>query len=283
MTANKTILLTGSGGFAGGNLKEYFLQKGHIITAPRSRDFDFEDTCAVYELFKNNHFDAVVHCGFYGIADPSNIPADILPRNMKIFNNLAKNLPKDSIMLSFGSGAEYDKSADIKNVEESQWRLRKPADLYGQAKQAIASEIEKHPNIFNLRIFGLYGKGEAERRFISYAIRQNLAGQPISMRQNVRFSYLYIEDFCQIAEAFINKAPKAKHINLTPSQSIEILEAAQIVNEISSVKSPINIAQSGLAKEYTGSNKTLLQELPDFKFTSYKDGISKLYKILGGR
>lgn len=278
----KSILITGSGGFAGANLKDYFAAKGHKITAPRSRDFDFEDSAAVAALFKNNHFDAVIHCGFYGISDLANLPADLLPRNMQIFNNLAKNLPPNAVMLNFGSGAEYDKSRNIINAQEGSALISTPSDAYGKAKQAIARETEKYPNIFNLRIFGLYGKGEAQRRFISYAIRQNMAKQAINMRQNVRFSYLYIDDFCRIIQAFINKAPKAKHINLTPTQSIEILEAAQIVNQIGKFQSPINIEQSGMANEYTGSNKTLLQELPSLQFTSYQDGISKLYAIIAG-
>ena len=45
-----------------------------------------------------------------------------------------------------------------------------------------------------------------------------------------------------------------------------------------SFKSEIIIKNEGLNKEYTANNSRLLSQIGQFKFTSYSNGINKLYK-----
>lgn len=275
----KTILLTGSGGFVGKNLKAYLAAQGYNIIAPRSAEFDFTDTAAVLTLAEQTKPDIYVLCGFYGIDNPPSVPPDTIEKNLKIFNNFTA-AANGARIITFGSGAEFDKSRPIVKAKESDLGKVIPQETYGQAKYLISKEIEKHPDIINLRLFGVYGPHEMQHRFITYAIKQNLKRDAININQNVVFDYLYIEDLCKITEAFIERAPKNRFINMTPTQSIDLIKISQIINSVSAFKSPVNIVKQGFNNEYTGDNTVLRAELPNFKFTSYQEGIAKFYEYL---
>lgn len=69
-----------------------------------------------------------------------------------------------------------------------------------------------------------------------------------------------------------------KFINVAPTESIEIVELAKFVNEISDYKSEIIIKSNGLNKEYTADNSKLLKIMCNPSFISYKNGMNRLYK-----
>ena len=282
----KNILLTGAGGFAGQNLKPYLEKHGFNVFAAASKDYDFTDAAVVRKLADLSKADTFVLAGFYGISDPKNIPADIYEVNLKIFNNFLAAAggsgPRDGgkTIFTFGSGAEFDKSKPIVKAKESDLGKNIPADLYGRAKYLLSKEIEKHGNVYNLRLFGTYGPHESAARFPTYAITQNIKKEPIAMRQNVVFDYLYINDFCEIVKTFIQNPPVQRFINMTPGQSISLAEISVLVNEIGGFKSPISAQQPGLANEYTGDNSILRAALPGFKFTSYEEGFKQFYNYL---
>ena len=81
----------------------------------------------------------------------------------------------------------------------------------------------------------------------------------------------------KLIELSCEKGLKHQEFNVTPDESITLLEASNIINEISDFKSEIYIKNDGMNYEYTGDNTFLKENFPDFKFTSYRDGIKKLY------
>ena len=275
----KHILLTGSGGFVGRNLKPFLESVGYKITAPRSADFDFTDKKTVQKLAGEVNPDIYILSGFYGIDNPPAIPPDTIEKNLAIFNNFI-TAANGKMVITFGSGAELDKSRPIVKAAEADLGKFIPQDTYGKAKYFITQEIKKYPNAYDFRLFGVYGPQEMQHRFITYAIKQNIKKEAININQNVIFDYLYIEDLCKIVEAFIKNPPVHRFINMSPGESISLAQAAEIVNEISTFKSPVNIVKAGINNEYTADNTLLREALPDFKFTSYKEGIAKFYRFL---
>ena len=103
--------------------------------------------------------------------------------------------------------------------------------------------------------------------------------EDIVINQNVFFDYLYIDDLCKVVECFINNKPKSKIINVTPTNSIDLVSVSNIINEIGTYKSKIIIKNKNLNYEYTGDNFVLLQEMKNFEFTSYKNGMKKVYRF----
>lgn len=276
---DKTILMTGSGGFIGRNLKPFLERNGFNVIALKSRDYDFTNKDTVASLVKTHQPDLFILAGFYGISDPKNIPADTEQKNLAIFKNFF-NAAGGKPVITFGSGAEFDKSRPIIKAKESDLGKVIPKDNYGRAKYALSQMIKDYPNVLNLRLFGVYGPYEFDSRFITHAAKCNLAHQPITIRQNVIFDYLPVGDLNRIVLEFINKKPSDQFINMTPNKGISLVEISNIINQISDYKSEIIIAKEGYANEYTGDNTLLKKELPSFVFTSYEKGIKNLYNYL---
>jgi len=281
MTKNvRNILITGSGGFVGGNLKKYFKDKYNLLT-PRSFELDCVDKNAVKEYFEQNKIDFVIHCGTVGGARGVQDKDTTIEDNLKMVENILSSKQDDTKIILFGSGAMYGKSRPLHKVKESTIGDFEPLDLYGKSKMIIAEKIKNRKDVLCLNIFACYGYNEKSSRFPTYALTQNLKHEKIEINQNVIFDYLFIEDLCRIVEYFLENEPKFENIiNVTPTKSVSLLEIAKIVNEISDFKSEITIKAETMGNEYTGDNSRLLEEIPDFKFTDMKSGLKALYQYI---
>jgi len=271
------ILLTGSGGFVGKNLKNYLGDKYNLLT-PRSFELNLIDENAVKEYFDNNDIDFIIHCGSTGGARGIDDRDTTIEDNLAMVYNLLKYKKSETRVILFGSGAMYDKNRNLHKVNEDEIGKVVPSDLYGKSKMLIAEKIKDRNDVVCLNIFACYGYGEKENRFPSYAINKVLAGENIEINQNVVFDYLFVEDMQRIVEYFIQKQPDKNIINITPTKSISLLEISQIVNNFREKKVEIFIKNPAMNNQYTGDNSRLLKEIPNFEFTSMEDGIKKLYE-----
>lgn len=272
------ILLTGSGGFVGKNLKEFLSPKYKLMT-PRSYELDLSDLEAVKQYFNTHEIDFVINCSSIGgLRNKADIDVTV-EKNLQMFHNV-KSCLNGRRMIFFGSGAQYDRTRPLCKVRENEIGLYEPKELYGKAKMLIANEIKKTNNILCLNIFGSYGKYELETRFPTYAITQNLKQEPIIINQNVVFDYIYIKDLCNIIEYFIEHVPQNNIINVTPDNSISLKEIAETVNKIGDFKSEIIIKNPVMNNEYTGCNEILKKEFSNIKFTEPITGLTELYNEL---
>lgn len=273
----KNILLTGSGGFIGKQLKKHLTGKYNLYT-PRSYELNLLDRNSVEKYLASNNINLIIHSAAYGVRiTPDATIEDITTPNLIMFENLSKFVSKECTMITFGSGAEYNKSRTLHKIKEENFGESIPTDPYGYSKYLISKSIEKLDNILNLRIFGIYGAGENPSRVTSCIINDNLKHAPIRLRQNVVFDFIWVEDFCKIVEYFVNTQTDEKFINVTPTESISILDLAKIVNSFSEYKSEIIIEKSGLNNEYTGNNSKLLSIIKSLRYTTYKEGMQKLF------
>ncbi len=274
----KNILLTGSGGFIGSHIKEALAGKFNLFI-PRSFQLNLLDKDAVKKYVEDNSIEFIIHSASCGVRiSPEATIDEVAKPNIEMFTNLADLTSKDCPMITIGSGAEYDKSRPLCKINESDFGKSIPKDPYGYSKYLISKMIEERENILNLRVFGIYGSGEDKSRVTSCIVNSNKAKEPIVLNQNVKFDFLYIDDFCKIVEYFVNNPTDEKFINVTPTKSIEILDLAKIVNSFSNYKSEIIVKNPGMNKEYTGDNTKLLSIIKDFAFTSYEDGMKNFYK-----
>ena len=276
----KTIFITGSSGFVGRNLIEYF-QDEYEILAPTHQELDITNSADVLDYFNEHEIDIIIHCANVGGSRKTGYDVgsiDIVDKNLRMFFNLMRAQKQNTKFIHFGSGAEYDKNNYIPQMSEEFFDKYVPMDSYGFSKYIISKYIEKAEGITCLRIFGLYGKYEDySYKFISNSIVKNLLHLPIIINQNVRFSYLLIDDLMKIVANVISQPPRNRFINVTPTDSIELIEIANIINDVSDFQSEIIVNNAGMNREYTGANVCLLEEYADMEFTSYRTGIEKLY------
>lgn len=276
----KKILIAGATGFIGKNLYEYFSDKeGIVLETLNSSKMDFLEEKEVEEYLIDNYFDVIIFCANYGIGrNPMNNETKIMEYNLRMVYNFEKCSQYYGKLLYLGSGAEYDKRYDISNVSEDSIGKSIPSDQYGLYKYIVNSMIRKSDNWYNLRVFGIFGKYEDWRvKYISNLCCKAILDLPLSVRQDLYFDYLWINDFCKIVEYFVNNDMKYKDYNVVSGIKISLIELAEIVRDISGKQLPIYVAKDGVGKEYTADNKRLLSELKDFEYTSIKDSIRELY------
>lgn len=306
------ILILGGNGFIGKNLKEYFATKDDLqVWAPGRAELNCLSEEAVEDYLKAHHFDIVIHGAIFVPHTPEEkVSGKILENDLRMFYNFQKYSDLYGKMFYFGSGAEYDKRSDIVSVREygkvqgesKQGRpsdempagekdiLRGPEEAhripdteYGFAKYIIHQQILKSENIYNFRVFGLFGKYENWRTtFISGACCKAVSGLPISIRKNVYFDYLYIDDFCKIFDRMMRKELKYHEYNMCSGKKYDLLSLAKIVAGISEQKTgkrpEIFVCQEGLAPEYTASNERLLEEIGGYEFLPIDQAVAQLYQ-----
>lgn len=275
------VLITGGSGFVGRNVKEYLVNKGYDIYAPSSKELDCLNEQKVVECLKKGHYDIVLHFAVYGDGiDKSKDGTKILEYNLRIFNNFFIHSDLYGKMIYTGSGAEYDKRYPITSVTEEDLLYHSiPIDQYGLMKYTVNKMIEKSTNIYNLRLFGIFGKYEYwKTKYISNLCCKSLNGLPLSLRKNCYFDYLWIDDFCRLVEMFINLEEPRYHVyNAVSGRKVSLYELAELVNEIAGRKSDIIVCNDGWANEYTADNERIRQELPDWRLTDMHESVADLY------
>lgn len=280
MKIKKTIFIAGGSGFLGRNLKEQ-LMGDYTILAPPHAELDLLDSERVRDYLRKHSFDIVIYCATHNATATSKVDRTLVLRNnLLMFFNVLRCHNLYGRMFYFGSGAEYDKTQNLHLVREEEFDRSVPKDDYGFSKYICSLAIERTPNVYNLRLFGCFGKYEDWRvRFISHAICQSLYGLDITIWQNIFFDYLYIDDLVKIIRWFTEqKNLKFRYYNICTANPIDLLTLAKKVVAISEKKLKIKVEESGLKQEYTGDNTRLLCEMNGFSLTLIDLAIKELYR-----
>ncbi len=273
------ILITGADGFVGKNLKEYLENnKENIIFSPTLEELDLTDSDSAKNYFNNNNIEYVIHSA---TTESKNkiYPKDVCEKNLKMFCNILKYKDKDTYLINLGSGSEYSRPNWIPQMKEEYFDKYIPQDGHSYSKYLISKiiNLSKDKTLINLRIFGIFGKFEDyTNKYISNCIAKNLIGLPIKINQNVIYDYLYIKDFCKIVEHFIKNKPVNNTMNVTPTDSIDLISINDYIQLTLKIKPKIDIIKEGYGREYTGDNTILLKNLRNYKFTPIKESIDEL-------
>lgn len=264
------ILVTGGSGFVGQNILKEFGDK-YTLFAPSHKELDLTDFKSVENYLEKHKITHVIHTAIKG-------GDTVLETTLRMFVNLLQSLDRLEKIIHLGSGAEYGKTRDLKKVKEEEFGTSIPEDSYGLAKYCCSLMSQKEKKIVTLRLFGIYGEYEDYRyKFISNAIVKNLLGIPIKIKQDVVFDYLYIHDFLSVIEHFLLKPCMYQEYNITPTRSIRLTEIVQIINRVTDRPSRVTLVNKGYNFQYTADNTRLKSEMPNLRFTSYEEGIRRLF------
>ena len=241
------ILITGGSGFIARNLSEQ-LHSEYDIVSLNSKELDLLDSLKVFDYIKRKEFDVIIHTAIYdarghSIKDPSRV----LENNLKMFFNLARCKEFFGRMIYFGSGAEFGRENWIPKMREDYFDQHVPVDQYGFSKYIMAKYAQSNSNIYNLRLFGVFGKYDDWRiRFIPNACRKAVLGLPIKFKQNVFFDFIHINDLSNIVKWFIDNKPRKNVYNVCSGKVIDFKAIAEKIIKISGKKLDI--------REYRGDN-----------------------------
>lgn len=272
------ILVTGGSGFIGRNVKESYLSQKYEVLTPTRAELDCSEDDSVENYFKKQNVDVVIHsaakAGHRNAADTSNL----FLTNSRMMFNLLKHQDSWGKLINMGSGAVYDMQNYQPKMQESYFGTRIPKDEHGYNKYIFNKVLPSLKNVYDFRIFGIFGKYEDYAiRFISNAICKTLFDLPITLRQNRKFDYLYIDDLMPVIDHFVTHSPADKSFNITPDHSIALLKIAELVKAASKKDIEIRVAQEGFGLEYSGDNSLLRKEISGLQFTEMETAVEQLY------
>tara|TARA_R110000824_G_scaffold255422_1_gene444378 strand:+ start:1833 stop:2735 length:903 start_codon:yes stop_codon:yes gene_type:complete len=283
---DKKILITGGNGFIARSLYEdlsnsYFAPLQQNVFAPNRSKLDLLNPLEVFQCLRDNQFDVVIHSATY---DPvprfsSKDPDQALEKNLRMFFNIAKHKDYFGKMIFFGSGAEAGRENWVHRMNEQYIESKVPPDQYGYSKHIMSNYAANTDNIYNLRLFGVFGKFDDWRyRFISNACCKAVLDMPITIKKNVYFDYLYMKDLSRIVKWFIESSPKENIYNVCSGETYDYRALAKTILSVSSKDLRISVQDSELGREYSGDNSLLMSEIAGFKYTPIHESIKELYE-----
>jgi GDP-L-fucose synthase len=239
------ILITGSNGVIGSFLSKKL--KDHDVYTPKRNAVDFTNREHVDKLF-NSHsrFDLVIHCSVRGGNRLYHDSWDVLDDNLKMYYNILNHKNNFNKFITFGSGAE----------------IYADDTPYGLSKKAIAKSILDQYNFYNIRIFGLFGEGELDSRFIKANLERYKNNQPIQIYQNKMMDFFYIEDLWKVVEYYMNTEYPPKQIDCCykESKGVDLLDISNMINNLDDHKVDIIIKNQESGEHYIGQSIELNME-----------------------
>lgn len=269
------MLLLGGSGFVGKNMLEHFSSiPGVELDAPRHAELDALDERAVFERLRRCSYDVVLNC--LDCSSTSCGP-DFAEKRLRMFHNLAAHSDLYGKMIYFGSGAEYARHLPIERVDEADFGRAIPLDSYGFALYQMSLTSLMSKNIYNLRLFGIFGPHENwGRRFISGCICRALEGLPLTLRQNRLMDYLDVRDLALMTEWVATNEPCHHAYNATSGHAYELLGLARNVQDALGISGDVYVGSEGFSPAYTSKNTAIKTEMGNFSPRSMNESISDL-------
>lgn len=275
----KRILITGASrrGFVGRNLKEALGGQYELFT-PTHAELELLDTDQVARYVDKHRIEAIVH-GAVHVPEFNGLEREYY-NDMLMFWNLLRLSDRVEKILYFGSGAEYDKRDHIRMARETDIPSVLPVSEYGLAKYTMNHMAQTSKNVYNLRLFGIFGKYELwQIKFISNLCCKAVFNLPLSVRSECMFDFLYIEDLPAIVTWFLENTPKHHDYNVCHGIPYALTNLAEMVREISGKPLAIHLKSPQRNLDYTGDNGRLHSEMKkELRITPMRQAIEELYQ-----
>ena len=197
-----SVLITAKRSFIARNLLE---QLDYDFTAVGREDVDLTNSEAVSAFLSPLYFDYVIHTACVGGREEDT--KEIFDANFDMFENLLNNQAHFKYLINFGSGAD----------QLNTW--------YGKSKRVVAMIIREHPNMINLRCFGVWGKYEKSDRFPTTCIMSD----EIIIQKDKLMRYIHVDELVKIVDSVIKKWPLTKR-EITIGEPILLSDFAKQLN-----------------------------------------------------
>lgn len=272
------IMITGGTGFIGRNLQEAWRGK-YQLAVPSRKEMDLLDSKAVEHFLEEGHFDVVVHAANTNHIVHPEFAERMLDCNLRMFSNLQRCSGLYKKLIYFGSGAEYSAEHYIPQMKEDYLGRHVPNDPYGFSKYLMAVIAEQSQNIYDLCLFGVFGKYEEwSRRFLSNVIYQCMTKGEVHMDRHMYFDYLYIDDLIKILDWFLTNDPEFHRYNICTGRQYDLYDLARIIRDKIDRDATIALKGEEWKPPYTGDNTRLTEEMGKQSFTPVEKAIEEMIR-----
>ena len=254
------VLVTGANGFVGKSISDVLSNKDQldIVALGRNR-LDLLDINNVRDVLIEENPEIIVHCAIKGGTRFDSDTKEVFNQNVLMYKNLKSLRSKFDCLINIGSGAEFDRSQNVRRAHESLLFKRSPKDFYGKAKNEIARDVVSTDNFYNLRIFGCFGELEKENRFLKIIFDKNLKSEQINISDNKEMDFVHVGDLARVI-AFVSKNYSyqaiPKDVNIVYTEKAFLSEIVDMFIPIEERHSKVKINNvSGL--DYSGNSSTI--------------------------
>jgi GDP-L-fucose synthase len=292
------ILVTGGTGQVGKELQKLLPNARYI----GSKEFDLTHENDVALLFGNNKFDTVIHLAAKvgGLMDNIQNPAIFYDNNVLINTLVLKYAYLSGVKNFLGmlSTCIYPDYIEQYPIKESDLHKGIPAAgnlAYAYAKRSLAVQIDaynqQYKTNYNYIIpCNLYGLSEHENintlhfvnalvRKIAVAVKNNQDHIILFGDGSPRRQFIHARDLAKIIDEIIYNNIK-DNFNITGYDNFSIKEMAEIALNVTNnthlgIKFDTTKPNGQLRKDV--DNTIFKKHFPNFKFTSFEEGIIELY------
>lgn len=243
------IAILGAKGFVGRELAGYLLHNHHVTPVTR-KTVDLLDPFKVKAYLEKEKFDVVINAA---ATMTDNLALADTRNNLGIFMNFYNNSHLFKKFINLASGAEYDRSQDINEADESLIFERIPQDSYGFGQNIKSRLAAEKPGFYNLRIFNCFGKGEIETRIFPTFLKKK---GKIEINDDRYFDFFSIQDLYKVVASFVDNNHVVYDVNCVYPEKYKISEVVAKFAEIRGIKSNF-VINSTSKNNYTGSGDVL--------------------------
>ena len=287
------ILITGGSGAVGQHLQKILPNAAYADSTYDLRDWlDSED---LFETHKPTH---VVHLAAKvgGIKDNIAKPAEYFNDNVLINTHIMNMCRMYDVKRFTGilSTCAYPDTVKSYPMTENDLFLGPPTSTnfsYGYAKRCLAVHIDAHNKQYNTKYnylipCNLYSEyddfnNKNKIHFVTALLKKikesnqelNLLGTGKPLRQ-----YMYAGDLAKVIKEVIDR-DITDSFNVATSENLSIDKMASIALKTLNKNLKVKYSNPELDGQFRKdvSSKKMLNYISDFKFTSFKDGIKKVY------
>lgn len=228
----KKILITGSNGFIGKNLIEFYKNKYEVLTLTRQDNIE--------DVLKNKP-DAIINCAA-NIYNKEKIFECNVELVYKLLNYVKDNNCK---MIQIGSSAEYGK----KDYPTKETDMLEPRNIYEATKAAatmlcVGIAKEYSLPVVVARPYSVYGKYEKSYRLFPKLLNAFINDIPMNLNQGYH-DFIYIKDFIKGLDILLNEKNEkisGDTVNFGSGVQISNFEILNIFENIYNTK-PKNITK----------------------------------------
>jgi GDP-4-dehydro-6-deoxy-D-mannose reductase len=283
----ENILVTGGSGFIGKNLVSTLKNAGLNVYNPDSRALNLCDYRSTLNYLKSLNPSHIIHLACTSSHPKNSNNKNLVTQDMDMIHNLITSANEGTKVIVSGSVSEYGISGTLS--EES---ICSPDTYYGIAKfnsNLVASMLCKNKglDLLILRLFGVYGPGEAPHRLFPSLLEsiRNLQDFHMSDGKQIR-DFIHVQDISLAILKILNlKNFPTGFMNLGTGIGLRVIDVCNKILIETNTASHIQLISSKSRnltdKDVLISQNKIIEEVLGYKIPQRLNGqeILKLFDL----